>query len=242
MDTEPVTIRPLAVPASLDSRGGADFIASARLANLVARLLWGSNDHRSGPAVQLEQARSADQETRLWSAQQGSRLVGRADLSLPLADNLHLAEITVMVHPACRRQGIGRRLLQTAEGAARAAGRTVLLSWSGHPAGFDPEGPGTVRARTGIGALPAAAPAVAFARACGYQLEQMERFSMLDLAAGTGRVPALAEGAAARAGPEYRLAGWEDRCPDEYLDEYARLRRRMSTEVPLGGLDYRPEA
>ncbi|NKX50114.1 GNAT family N-acetyltransferase, partial [Arthrobacter deserti] len=45
-----------------------------------------------------------------------------------------------------------------------------------------------------------------------------------------------------KAGPDYRLTGWLDSCPGRYLEQYARLRGRMSTEVPLGGTDYRAEA
>ena len=57
------------------------------------------------------------------------------------------------------------------------------MSFTEHPADFDADGPDVITPLTGTGALPAAARGVRFAAAAGYRLEQVERFSSLDLAA-----------------------------------------------------------
>jgi ribosomal protein S18 acetylase RimI-like enzyme len=65
---------------------------------------------------------------RLWLAKADGRLVGTVQLILDTMPNQrHRAEIAkLLVHPDARRFGIGRALMQTAEGAARAERRTLL--------------------------------------------------------------------------------------------------------------------
>lgn len=66
---------------------------------------------------------------RLLVAEAAGRLVGTVVLSFaPQPNGPHRAEIgKMLVHSGHRRQGLGRRLLEAAEGAARDAGRTLLL-------------------------------------------------------------------------------------------------------------------
>ena len=68
-------------------------------------------------------------EKRLFVGDDGKRLVATVLLICALQPNApHRAEIGKMVVlSSLRRQGLGRRLLATAESAARAAGRTLLL-------------------------------------------------------------------------------------------------------------------
>lgn len=55
------------------------------------------------------------------------RVVGVASVHLPRWDNRHLAIVDVVVDPALRRQGLGRRLFDASVDRARADGRTVLI-------------------------------------------------------------------------------------------------------------------
>ncbi|EMY33390.1 acetyltransferase (GNAT) family protein [Arthrobacter crystallopoietes BAB-32] len=242
MEQTAVRIGELEVPESLDSRGADGFTASAELANLVNGLVWGNNDLWVSPGTRLEAARpSSYAAMRLWAAKDGERHVGRALLEFPLLDNRENAFINVMVHPEYRRQRIGTRLLHAAEEAAAAAGRQVLMSWvkqAGQPA--EPSTM-TVLPRSGPGALPEELASVRFALASGFVLEQVERISVLQLPAdpeGTGRLLAEAQ---TKAGPDYRLLTWEGGCPPEHVEQYARLRQRMSTDVPQGQLEYAEE-
>lgn len=68
-------------------------------------------------------------ERLLLVADAGGAIVGTVVLSFaPQPNGPHRAEIgKMLVHSAHRRQGLGRRLLEAAEDAARDAGRTLLL-------------------------------------------------------------------------------------------------------------------
>lgn len=68
-------------------------------------------------------------ETLLFVAEDGVRLMGTVLLMFAHQPNApHRAEIgKMLVHSTARRQGVRRRLLTSAEEAARAAGRTLLM-------------------------------------------------------------------------------------------------------------------
>jgi len=242
MEQPGVSIGELEVPESLDSPGADGFTASAELANLVNGLVWGNNDLWVSPGTRLEAARpSSYAAVRLWAARDGERHVGRALLEFPLLDNRENAFINVMVHPEYRRRGIGTRLLRAAEEAAAADGRQVLMSWvkqAGQPVGPSTT---TVLPRSGPGALSAELASVRFALASGFVLEQVERISVLQLPADPDRTRRLLAEAEANARPDYSLRTWEGSCPPEHVEQYARLRHLMSTDVPQGQLEYGEE-
>lgn len=60
---------------------------------------------------------------------EGERLVGSVQLDLNMPQNQpHRTELQKMlVHSAVRRRGLGRRLLEAADGAARGAGRSLIV-------------------------------------------------------------------------------------------------------------------
>jgi GNAT superfamily N-acetyltransferase len=64
----------------------------------------------------------------VWAAHDGDRVVGTVSLDFPDKPNSrHRAELVkLMIHRDARGQGLGRRLLVTAEEAAAAAGVTLL--------------------------------------------------------------------------------------------------------------------
>lgn len=168
-------------------------------------------------------------------------VLGYAWFSLPRTDNHHLAEAELAVRPAARDRGVGTALWHAAEARIRAAGRTTVTTWTSHAAEA-PEGTDAVVPRTGVGRIPADDAAARFARRHGFALEQGERQSTLHLPMDPARVAAWRAEAEAVAGPHYRLVQWCDRAPEEWLDSLAELQRRMSLDVPLGGLDLREEA
>jgi GNAT superfamily N-acetyltransferase len=65
----------------------------------------------------------------LLVAEQTDRIVGTVQLQCAMRPNgLHRAEVAkLMVHPAARRQGLGRRLMEALEIEARRLGRTLLV-------------------------------------------------------------------------------------------------------------------
>jgi GNAT superfamily N-acetyltransferase len=78
---------------------------------------------------QASASRVAEGGAALFAAWSEGVLAGTVTLLLDMPENQpHRAEIAKMlVHPAARRRGLGRALLQAAEEAARAAGRRLLV-------------------------------------------------------------------------------------------------------------------
>ncbi|HEY9104159.1 GNAT family N-acetyltransferase [Chitinimonas sp.] len=64
-----------------------------------------------------------------WVALQDGRVIGTAQLQLDMpANGRHRGEVCkVMVHPAARRQGAARLLMQAVEAGARAKARSLLV-------------------------------------------------------------------------------------------------------------------
>lgn len=151
------------------------------------------------------------------------RPVGAARMSLPLRDNLHLCEIELAVHPQARRRGVGRSLLSDVEQRAQEWSRTTLLMYADEP-------PAQVGASAGR----------RFAEALDYSWAQEEIPRDLDLPLDPQRAADL-EDACAPYAIDYTVRVWRDGCPEDLLVDRAELMRRMSTDVPLGGIDFREE-
>lgn len=154
--------------------------------------------------------------TILLAATDGGSVIGAASVEIPLADNRHLAEVTVEVPPTHRRRGVGGALLASAEATARDEGRSVVVV--------------TQKER---GGLPDSGPGRPFAIRHGYSpvLEGIRRD--LTVPVDGRRLDALE----AAATPHYRVVTFRDRWPEEYLSDRATFGLRMSTDVPLGQYD-----
>ena len=236
-------IEPLVLPASLEAAGAADFLEYSELSDALVLETWGNLDRATPRDARLEAWRDDDyQQMRLFYVRLDGRMAARSWIRLPLKENLQDAMVRVDVLKEFTGRGIGRALLQHAEDVAASSGRTTLQSFTEHPPGFDPDGPGILRPGTGTGGVPAESRAVRFARAAGYALEQVTRFSALDMPPSNGILDALEREAGSIAGDRYELLSWKDRCPDEYVDQMAVLMSRMSTDSPAGALHYDPEA
>ncbi|WP_166352286.1 GNAT family N-acetyltransferase [Phytoactinopolyspora limicola] len=184
-------------------------------------------DYPHGPRYTLSELRvlrtgRADYDVKLWLAEEAGRAVGAAGLALPLRDNLTLAEPEIWVRPDARRQGIGTALLQTVTQASVDAGRTSQLSFLEGPT-QSPETAGTH-----------------FAEHHGFtrritEIARVQRppFDLDAIAKAEEDARPYASG--------YELVTWKDRVPDEHVDELARLEGRLSTDAPLGELDYEAE-
>ena len=211
----------------VDPRDDAAFTAWAAVLDEVDR-----DTRPSDAGMSLEERRAfalrggqpdADIAVRSLVALDGDRAVGAAAMELPQRDNLHLAELGVCVVPDARRRGVGSALLEAIERAAADAGRTTLTAYVDEP----PE-------------LAGRSPGRAFAPRHGYALAQTEVRRDTDLPLDPAVVSRLtAECAAHAAG--YAVRTWRDRCPDDLVDGMARLKKTMSTDVPLGDMDWHEE-
>lgn len=126
---------------------------------------------------------------------------------MPLQDNTDFAFVEVFVLPGRRRRGDGTAVLETLVDVARANGRSTAFSM---PAwGVDEDGD--------AGRW--------FAQARGFELDFLDAVRELTLPAD---LPPL------RLDPAYTLETWRGPCPDEWIDQYADLRRILTQEAPGG--------
>ncbi|WP_155859398.1 GNAT family N-acetyltransferase [Cellulomonas sp. KRMCY2] len=165
-----------------------------------------------------------------------ARVLGRAHLQMWTRDNTHTVRFALDVRPSARRQGVGTDLFAATVAFARDAGRTTLAVGTGQASEPSP-GPGTLAPGSGTGLVRTSDPSVRFALTRGFTLAQVERYSILDVPLDADRLAVHRARAESSAGADYRLATWEDACPDQLVDQFAVLKTRMSTDAPLGGFD-----
>ncbi|WP_426226325.1 GNAT family N-acetyltransferase [Pseudarthrobacter sp. DSP2-3-2b1] len=202
---------------------------------------WGDLDRCPTLSESFEYWKGSDYEERqLFIAQLGHETVGACSVTLPLSENTYTAGISVDVTAAYRRQGLGRRLLAYAEAVAIDRGRTSLDAYCELPAAAVDQAARLLPAKSGAGGLPADDAVVAFAASAGYQLEQVERASRLALPMRQNQLDSLETEASPHAGG-YAVVAWGDTCPDRFVDQYAALKARMSSDVPIAGLDWEAE-
>jgi len=230
----PVQVCP--VPRTTGEAGAGPFLAVVRLVNERSRRLWGHSDFEESAAAQLAVMQPRNDGVRVILAPAGPDPAGAAVLILPLADNTHLAWVDVMVDPGAEGRGLGSALLRAAREHAAAQGRTVLEGETEHV--LAPAGTAVLHPATGAGEVPADRSA-RFAAAAGFTLEQSDRISLLQ-AAEADPEPVL-ERSLQNVQGRYELVAWTGRAPEEVLEDYALLRRRMSTDAPMGDVDWEEE-
>ncbi len=183
-----------------------------------------AHDFEQLPADPFEERREdvlgtgpeAGERLELWLAQDGPTPVATASLSLPTRDNTETAGINLQVHPAQRGRGYGRALLTSLLSELSAAGRPRVFFEVPSPY---PEGPAPLQPLlSSVGARPV--------------LREVRR--VVDLHAHPVTDPL-----AVPAG--YRLHQWEGAAAGELVDDLAYLKQRLSTDAPLGEMDWAAE-
>lgn len=235
-DLQGVSFRPLTIPTSMDASDADEFREFTRVRNAVYREISGRDDEALQPEELLPHYQPDPEEIRhIWVVLDGDEIIGRVGLDIPLEADSHVAFWFVELLAAHHGRGIGTAAYALIEQTAREHGRTVLQSWAQHP---DVPGP-RLAAPTGFGSIPEDRVARFYLRN-GYTLEQIERESALDLEASTPDVARLlADAEAASSG--YRVVQWQVPTPAEYLDAYAWMKSRMSTDTPMGELEFDEE-
>jgi GNAT superfamily N-acetyltransferase len=144
---------------------------------------------------------------------------GCAELTMPQRDNVDNATLTIFVHPAYRRRGVGRALHAWAADRVRGHGRKRL---TGETVQATPDGDAFA---TAVGATAALA-------------ETRSRLAVTE--AGRDRLDALLAEAWTHA-DGYRFVRWDGVPPVRYLDQVAYLDGRLIADAPTGDLDWEPE-
>jgi len=231
-----VEFRPLVIPETIESPEATDFLEMVRVRNAVYREISGHDDEAIRPDELLPAYQPEPYEIRrMWLALVDGAVVGRVGVDVPQEEGSQTAFWLIELLRDVWGRGIGSAAYALVEQTAREHGRTVLQSWATHPAG---EGP-TLTPPTGFGRIPEDHIARFYLRH-GYTLEQVARASALDLHAPFADIERLlSQARAAAAG--YRVVRWDAPTPPEYVDGYAWMKSRMSTDAPAAALEFDEE-
>lgn len=235
-----VSIVEVPPPASVDDPNAWAALVDAELWNAENLALFGYPDLNDTAAAAARLAvPSAHRRTLRWLAlddpDDSSSAVGSVTCSMTLQDNLTVAGVHPIVRLDRRRQGIGSSLFDTAKARAVAEGRTTLQTWATQVASTAATDVGALSPREGSGFIDSTSASAAFLLSRGFTLEQVEVHSMLPLPVPAKVIDPLAESSSAASAEDYRLVSWVDRCPDAWVDAYARARSAM-IDAPAAGM------
>jgi GNAT superfamily N-acetyltransferase len=203
--------------------------------------LWGNRD-RCPVLVEAAVFWRGNQyeERQVFLAYLNGVVVGSGTLTLPLSENTTTAGVDVLVAAPFRRRGFGSTILRVLEELARGRGRRSFDGYCEEPLG-PAAGPGRLlEAKSGTGSVPLDSASTMFALHHGYSLEQVETTSTLFFPVAEEVLLKL-EAEASERSAGYSVISWQNQCPDEVVDVFARLKSLMSTEVPIAGLGWEGE-
>jgi GNAT superfamily N-acetyltransferase len=165
------------------------------------------------------QHRSKSKRFDLLAAREaGGPILGVAMMELPLRDNVRSAEVTLAVHPAHRRRGVGTALVEAMTELGRADGRQVLNAIVDVP--LDRAAEHASRS---------------FAPKVGFESMLSGNIRHLTVPVDPRRLEELrAEVARARDAAAYRVLTFEAPWPAEYVEDQCALFQCMSTDEPHG--------
>ncbi len=217
--------------ASTSDPNWADFTEMIAVRNEIVRLTFGSELFARSPEAALQGYLDPYNPSRAFLLRVDGRAVGRAVLSWTTEEGSTLAFPNVEILPPYRGRGYGTLLADRIEAIAAELGRATLQCWPDHT-----EADGErLDSPTGFGSVSAGDPGVRFLRRRGYQLEQVERISVLDLPVDAATLDAMRAKAEAAA-TDYRVLSWVGPAPEELLDDLCWLRNRMSVDIPAGAM------
>lgn len=171
------------------------------------------------------------------SAERPDSVVGVLQMGLPLLDNRYRADAVVTVRRDWRRHGVGGALWQSCLEILDAEERTVAQAFTEHNREPEDGEESALTPRTGSGLLPGGDDAARFAARCGFELEQVERHSVIELPVAEQVLGSLGLAAEQAAGGEYRLVGWVGAAPDDLVPGLCRVAVAMSEDMPHGELE-----
>jgi len=216
----------------------AEIAALVDVRTATVRDTWATTDLAEPVEVELAALRDQSFTRHAYlAAVEDGRTLGAVFLELPLQDNTSTAWVNLVVAPEERGRGIGSALHDEALVWLRAQGRTVAQASTDQRA-EPPAGPRTLAPPTGAGRVRADTADVRFMTTRGWALEQVSRRSVLPLPLVDGVVDRFLAEARAAAGDDYRLVTWGTHAPEEWLEQYAYVLARMSTDAPVAGMQW----
>lgn len=159
------------------------------------------------------------------AAIESGRVLGVARVFVPERDNTSLCWAELQVDPTHRGRGVGSALLGWLEEAARAEGRSVLLT----ELFARPEERETRRDRR-------------FAERHGFALANVEISRHLELPLPPERLEALEESARSAVGDRYDIQVHRNGVPEELRQSLCDCSNRLALDAPTGDVDFEAES
>ena len=147
-------------------------------------------------------------------------VVGGAELTLPLDADVETMSVELGVLPDARGRGVGAALLSAVREMATGEDRHVLQAEVFVPADVGPD----------------QWPGARFAERHGLRCATVEHRFLLDVPVPDERLDELAAGAEQGVSLDDEIVSWVGGCPEQYLDQWARMQTQMNQDVPTGEL------
>ena len=147
-------------------------------------------------------------------------VVGGAELTLPLDADVETMSVELGVLPDARGRGVGAALLSAVREVASREDRHVLQAEVLVPADLGPD----------------QWPGARFAERHGLRCATVEHRFLLDVPVPDERLDELAAGAEQGVSLDDVIVSWVGGCPEQYLDQWARMQTQMNRDVPTGEL------
>lgn len=256
--TSPVRIELLRIPDAFDHEAQRVLGDVAALVQASRRHVWGTGQLSNEAHDIFRDLKDPYERVNILCAFVEDRLVGRAEVRMPLISDTDMAQIVVHVDPEETSEGIGRSLLGAAEQLAHGESRRLIRLVTEHPASEarDPFGPGDgsadgsadtedsgapvqkpaepvewLDAADGSGRLPASHRQTRFAQHAGYGLRTVSSFALLPVPLQAQRYQRIQDSLAASPFAEhYRMHTWVGEAPEELLSPLAQLHAKIPTD------------
>lgn len=226
--TDTATLHPLVLPARADA---APSPVIRKYADVRNRSIFETTG-RSDDALSAEELlpvlySSLASDKRQWYIEEEDELIGCMAVDMLQDDGADSAIGVIALLREHWGRGIGTAALSHLEAEMRESGVRNLLGWAEHH-GDESE---MLHAPTGFGAVPRDGVAH-FLQRRGFGLEQIERVSAFQWDAGTTTHLEAALNTAQQHASDYQIVRWILPTPSEYVDGYAWMKSRMSTDAP----------
>lgn len=247
LPTTQLLIRQIRIPEAFDDAAQQSLGEVAALVRRSREAIWGTGELANAAEDIFRDLHDPWERVVLLGAYSGERLVGRAEVRLPLIVHTRAAHLLLTVDPEAETEGVGAELLAAAEQVAGGEARRQVSLQSEHPGPEDLQGDGRIGSPTGAirtvdpdewlsasdgsGRLPMTNRQTRFADRAGYRLRTVSDVSRLRVPLEQGQAQRLDQDVAEHEGSaDYRTHAWQDQAPEPWLDSLARLHARIPSD------------